>query len=44
MTKPKNPEFKAFEELTKQLLAVPKTELDKQMRRYEAKKARRKKR
>jgi hypothetical protein len=38
MTKPKPPEFKAFEELTKRLLAVPKAELDKQMRRYEAKK------
>jgi hypothetical protein len=42
MTKPKPPEFKAFEELTKQLLAVPKTELDKRMARYEVKKRKKK--
>jgi hypothetical protein len=44
MTKPVKPaEFKAFEGLLKQLLTVPKSELDKQMHRYEAKKAKRKK-
>jgi len=33
----KPPEFKTFEELTKQLLAVPKTEFDRRVRRYEPK-------
>jgi hypothetical protein len=45
MTKPtKPPKFKAFEELTKQLLAIPKTELEKRMQRYEAAKRSKKKR
>jgi hypothetical protein len=34
--------FLIFEELTKQLLAAPKTELDKRMARYEAKKRKKK--
>ena len=42
MAKPSKP-FRDFEQLTKQLLEVPKTELDKKLRQYEQKKARRKK-
>lgn len=37
-------EYQAFEDLTKQLLSVPKPSLDRKMREYEEKKKRRKKR
>jgi len=36
-------EYIAFEQLTKRLVAVPKSELDKQVDRYNARKAKRKK-
>lgn len=39
----KNEEYRNFEDLTKKLLQVPKTDLDKKMRRYEERKAKRKK-
>jgi hypothetical protein len=39
----KSDEYRNFEDLTKKLLQVPKTDLDKKMRRYEERKARRKK-
>lgn len=45
MSKKKPAEFVAFETLTKRLMAVPKSELDKQVDHYNArKKARAKKR
>ena len=38
----KNSEYDAFESLARKLVAVPKSELDKRMNEYEARKAQRK--
>jgi hypothetical protein len=43
MSKRKPEQFQAFEQLTKRLMAVPKTELDKQVDHYNARKAEQKK-
>jgi hypothetical protein len=42
MSQKKPDEYRKFEELAKRLVAVPKTELDKRMGEYEARKSRRK--
>lgn len=38
-TKPPSEEYERFEKLAKQLIAVPKTEIDKRQAEYEKKKA-----
>ena len=42
MSEKKNSEYNAFESLARKLVTVPKSELDKRMNEYEARKARRK--
>lgn len=43
LTKPPSEEFRRFEEFTKRLMSVPKSEIEKRQAEYEKKKAAKKK-